>query len=245
MKAIHIDDEKDSLEVMRILLQKHCPQIDLVASVASVDAGLIALKEYQPQLVFLDIEMPSKNGFLLLDELKEYNFEVVMVTGYENYAIKAIKYAALDYLLKPLDARGLVQAVKKAEASNGASTDRLIHYRSLVSEAEDTYNSLMISSKDGYRVIDINDLLCLKSESGSYCVMYFTDGSKEVVSKPLNYFEALLPAEFFYRIHRSHLVNLKKVTSFDAKSSKVKLAGDIELVVSTRKKADFRKKMTN
>jgi hypothetical protein len=131
------------------------------------------------------------------------------------------------------------------DASNGASTDRLIHYRSLVSEAEDTYNSLMVSSKDGYRVIDIRDLVYLKSESGSYCVMYFTDGSKEVVSKPLNYFEALLPADRFYRIYRSHLVNLKKVKSFNAKSSTVKLSVGIELVVSIRKKADFRKKMSN
>ncbi len=107
MKAIHIDDERDSLEVMRILLAECCPQVQLVASVTSVDDGLKVIKEHSPDVVFLDIEMPGKNGLALLDELRDYDFQVVMVTGYEDYALKASKYSALDYLLKPLDADDL------------------------------------------------------------------------------------------------------------------------------------------
>jgi len=221
MKAIHIDDEKDSLEVMRILLEQHCPQVKLAASVSSVDEGLVAIKEHQPQLVFLDIEMPGKNGFALLDELQEYSFNLVMVTGYENYAIKAIKYSALDYLLKPLDAEELKGAVAKALETEDTAKNRLLHYRSLLAKNEDSYNSLMIASTDGYKNIEIDSLVCLKSESGSYCIMYFEDGSKELVSKPLNHFENLLPEDGFFRIHRSHLVNLKKIKSYDSKTSKV------------------------
>lgn len=100
----------------------------------------------------------------------------------------------------------------------------------------------MIASTDGYKNIEIDRLVCLKSESGSYCIMYFEDGSKELVSKPLNHFENLLPEDGFFRIHRSHLVNLKKIKSYDSKTSKVRLTDDRELAVSTRKKSEFRKK---
>jgi two-component system LytT family response regulator len=244
MRAVHIDDEKDSLEVLRILIEQHCPQVELVASATSVDEGISIIKEHEPQLVFLDIEMPGKNGFVLLDELKEHSFQVVMVTGYENYAIKAIKYSALDYLLKPLDALDLVEAVNKAMSTKDTALDRLAHYRGLISKEDDAYSSLMIASSNGYKNIDIHDLMYVKAESGSYSVLYFSDGSKEVVSKPLNHFESILPEDDFFRIHRSHVVNLSCVKAYDIKSATVTLADDAELLVSTRKKSDFRKKIT-
>lgn len=243
MRAIHIDDERDSLDVMRMLLQQHCPQVELVASVTSVDEGLAAIKEHQPQLVFLDIEMPGKNGFVLLDELKDYTFDVVMVTGYENYAIKAIKYSALDYLLKPIDGEDLVEVIKKAQVANTKAAERLGHFRSLASQDDDTYSSLMIASTAGYKSIDIRDLVYLKSESGSYCVMHFADGSKELVSKSLSHFENLLPEDSFCRVHRSHIINIKKVKEYNHSTSIVTMVSGVELTVSNRKKGDFRKKI--
>lgn len=243
MIAIHIDDELDSLEVMQILLKTHCPQIELVASVTSVDQGLSVIKERVVDLVFLDIEMPGKNGFEFLDALQNQTFQVVMVTGYESYAIKAIKYAALDYLLKPLDAADLIKAVEKADRAKESATERLKHYRYLLAQEEEEYSSLMIASESGYRNIDMRDLVYMKSETGSYCLMYLANGTKEVVSKSLNHFEGLLPAKCFFRIHRSHLINLKKIKAYCSRTATVTLEGDVKLLVSTRRKSDFRKKM--
>jgi|AntRauTorckE5430_2_1112549.scaffolds.fasta_scaffold04110_2 two-component system LytT family response regulator len=244
MKAIHIDDERDSLEVMRILLAECCPQVQLVASVTSVDDGIKVIKEHSPDVVFLDIEMPGKNGFVLLDELRDYDFQVVMVTGYEDYALKAIKYSALDYLLKPLDADDLCGAMKKVSTAKEAGLIRLGHYRTLVEQEDDEYNSLMIASSNGYKNIDINDLVYLRSEAGSYCVLYFTDGTKEVVPKSMNHFEGLLPKDRFHRIHRSHIVNIRAVRSFDSQTSEVVLVNDQVMTVSVRKKVGLKQKIS-
>lgn len=243
MKAIHIDDERDSLEVMRILLAECCPQVHLVASVTSVDDGIKVIKEHSPDVVFLDIEMPGKNGFVLLDELRDYDFQVVMVTGYEDYALKAIKYSALDYLLKPLDGVDLFGAMEKVSTAKEAGLIRLGHYRTLAEQEDDEYNSLMIASSNGYKNIDINDLVYLKSEAGSYCVLYFTDGTKEVVSKSMNHFEGLLPKDRFHRIHRSHIVNIRAVKSFDSQANEVVLLNDQIMTVSVRKKVGLKQKI--
>jgi two-component system LytT family response regulator len=243
MKAIHIDDERDSLEVMRILLAECCPQVQLVASVTSVDDGIKVIEEHSPDVVFLDIEMPGKNGFVLLDKLRDHDFQVVMVTGYEDYALKAIKYSALDYLLKPLDADDLCSAIEKVSVAKEAGLIRLGHYRTLVEQEDDEYNSLMIASSNGYKNIDINNLIYLRSEAGSYCVLYFTDGTKEVVSKSMNHFESLLPSERFHRIHRSHIVNITAVRKFDSQTSEVLLLNDEIMTVSVRKKAGLKQKI--
>jgi two-component system LytT family response regulator len=245
MKAIHIDDERDSLEVMRMLLTECCPQVQLVASVTSVDEGMKAIKEHKPDVLLLDIEMPGKNGFALLDELRDYDFQVIMIIGYEDYALKAIKYSALDYLLKPLDADDLCRAVEKVSAAKEAGLIRLGHYRTLLEQEDEEYNSLMIASSNGYKNIDINDLVYLRSEAGSYCVLHFTDGTKEVVPKSMNHFESLLPSKRFHRIHRSHIVNIRAVRSFDSQANEVMLANDKVLTVSVRKKAGLKQKITS
>lgn len=243
MKAIHIDDEIDSLEVMRILLEEYCPQVQLIASVTSVDYGMKAIKEHSPDVVFLDIEMPGKNGFVLLDKLRGYDFQLVMVTGYEDYALKAIKYSALDYLLKPLDADDLCSAIKKVSVAKEAGLVRLGHYRKLAEQEDEEYNSLMIASAIGYKNIDINNLIYLRSEAGSYCVLYFIDGTKEVVPKSMNHFESLLPSERFHRIHRSHIVNITAVRKFDSQTNEVVLLNDETMTVSVRKKAGLKQKI--
>ncbi len=243
MKIIHIDDERDSLEVMKILLAECCLDVELVASVTSVNQGIQAIQEHDPDIVFLDIEMPGKDGFVLLDELSHYDFQVVMVTGYADYALKAIKYSALDYLLKPLDKDDLCEAIIKASSTKETGSLRLRHYKALVDDETNDYDSLMIASSSGFKNININDLIYMKSEAGSYCVLYFQDGTKEVVSKSMNHFEELLPSDRFHRIHRSHLVNIKAVKSFNSKMGEVQLINDEILAVSVRKKTGLKQKV--
>lgn len=244
MRAIHIDDEKDSLEVMRLLLKKCCDNVELVASVSSVKEGILAIKKHKPDIVFLDVEMPGQNGFDLLDELDDTPFQVIMVTGYEHYALKAIKYSALDYLLKPLDADDLKKAIDKAAKMNAASIKRMSHYRELSSDDSQEYNSLMISSAGGYKNIELDKVVYAESQSGNYCIFYMQDGSKEVIAKSLTYYENLLPEDRFHRIHRSHLVNVRQVKSFNTAESTVELKSGPKLQVSHRKRSELRAKVS-
>lgn len=244
MRVIHIDDERDSLEVMRLLLSRCCKEVELVASLGSVKEGIEAIKEHKPDVVFLDVEMPGKNGFDLLDELKSVPFQVIMVTGYEHYALKAIKYSALDYLLKPLDQEELKKAVVKAKNALVDSKNRLNHFRKIAEQDNEEYDSLMVSSATGFKNIKLSDFIYAESQSGSYCVIFLKDGTKEVVAKSLTYYESLLPAKIFYRIHRSHLVNIKEISKFNTSNSTVELStGDI-LQVSQRKRSGLRSKVS-
>ena len=195
--------------------------------------------------MFLDVEMPGENGFSLFSKLKHRSFHTIMVTGYEKYAIRAMKHSALDYLLKPVDADSLVSAVSKLDSKNLLEDPRLAHFNSLYQNELATIKSLMIMTQSGFKNILFENIVYVKSESGGYSIFHFADGTAELVSEPLAYFEELLAASAFLRVHRSHMVNLTKITRYDKKDSLVHLQGDIVLEVSVRKQSDLRKKMIN
>lgn len=229
---------------MRILLKRCCKEVKLVASVSSVQEGILAIKEHKPDVVFLDVEMPGENGFELLDQLGEVPFQVIMVTGYEHYALKAIKYSALDYLLKPLDEEDLKGAMDKAKKVLVDSKDRLNHYRKIATGDTDEYDSLMVSSAGGYKNIKLSDLVYAESQAGNYCIFYMKDGSKEVIARSLTYYENLLPEDRYHRIHRAHLVNVKEVKQFHKTESTVELTTGVVLQVSQRKRSELKAKVS-
>jgi two-component system LytT family response regulator len=241
--AVLIDDENDSIEVMQLLLGKHCPNVKIVAWANSVDAGLEIINEFNPHLVFLDVEMPGKNGFELLKEIVNPDFHVIMVTGYENYAIKAIKYSALDYILKPVDAEDLINAVAKLDPQRMSKDPRIAHFNELIKEDKVAYNKLMISSLGGFKNVTLNNIVYMESQAGNYCVFHLENGDSEVVTKSMSFFEKLLPDNKFYRIHRSHIVNLSKVVKYEGHTGEVVLVNDIQLTVSVRNRGEFKKKI--
>ena len=170
IKAIHIDDEQDSLEVMKLLLDRYCPNVDLVASADTVDKGIELVKIHHPHLVFLDVEMPGKNGFELLEAIPTVNFHTIMVTGYSNYALKAIKYLAIEFLLKPIDSEELINAINKLDPKNLLEDPRLANFSGLVQKCATDYSSLIIASSSGYKKILLEDISHIISETGNYTI---------------------------------------------------------------------------
>ena len=222
IRSIIIDDEEKSRKLLENMLEQYCENIDVLASVDSVENGLAAIKQYQPDLVFLDIVMPGEDGFSLLTKLDTINFEVIFTTAYGEYAIKALRENALDYLLKPIDIEELRGSVDRAakkighprgkvETMIGEKLTKLLEkYQSLNIHAD----KIGIPTENGLIFISINDIALCKAE-GNYTEIYFVDTVKrEVVSKTLKEFEKLLESHNFLRVHRSYLINLNNVKEY-------------------------------
>ena len=222
IRSIIIDDEEKSRKLLANMLEEYCENIMIVASVESVESAVNSIKQFQPDLVFLDIVMPGEDGFSLLTKLDEIKFEVIFTTAYGEYAIKALRENALDYLLKPIDVEELRNAVNRArkkishrsntiETTIGEKMTRLLEkYHSLNIQAD----KIGIPTENGLIFISINDIALCKAE-GNYTEIYFVDTvKKEVVSKTLKEFEKLLESYNFLRVHRSYLINLNNIKEY-------------------------------
>lgn len=214
MQAIIIDDEQNNRDNLRQLIQKHCPQVEITAACASAAEARQSIEKWQPELVFLDIEMPGENGFSLLESLASVKFEVIFVTAYDHYGVKAIKFSALDYLLKPIDIAELEKAVKKAEEKinlqqENERTRHLLRNKNLPDENK----TLALSLSDKIEFVEIRSIIRCEAEN-NYTTFFLTDGQKLVVSKTLKEFDELLAPYHFLRVHQSHLINLNQVKSF-------------------------------
>lgn len=218
IKAVIVDDEEGSRSTLSWLLERHCPDVRIVGEADDVEEAAVLIEEEQPQLVFLDIELHSGTGFDVLERLTFRAFELVMITAYNEYAIKAFQYSALHYLLKPVDVEQLKQAVERARVlitKEGSSASDFKRIQTLVDyfrQPTDRLNRLTVPIANGFRLIQINDIVRLESD-GSYTVFHFASKSKVVASRAMRNFEEMLDARFF-RIHRTHLVNLEFVVAF-------------------------------
>lgn len=242
LKTILVDDEQDSIRVLELYLEKYCPNVEIVATAQNVDDALLVIDKEKPHLVFLDIEMPDKNGFELLKTVDDLNFHTIIVTGYEKYAVQAIKYAAIDYLLKPISAQDLKDAVAKVDPLTLQNDPRTSHLFELLSNPISTYTKLVIPSHNGFKSLEIDDIVSLQAMEGSYTVLKMADGDRIVASKALTYFEEVLPEKAFFRAHRSHMVNLAFVLSFDSKADEIRLKNKEVFSVATRKRSAFRER---
>jgi len=215
IKAIIVEDEKKSRETLKGLLSKYCSQVVLLAEADSYRKGIEVIREFPPDVVFLDIQMPDGSGFKLLEEVGEVKFEVVFTTAFDQFAIKAIKYSALDYLLKPIIPQELVNAVKKAEEkkSNRQRNSNVDVLLENVNSPEQDPHKIVLATAEKIHVIDINDIIRCESDN-YYTYFYFTDGNKLLVSKTLKENEELLSHHNFIRPHKSHLINAKYIKSF-------------------------------
>jgi two-component system LytT family response regulator len=239
LKAVLIDDEESNLSSLREKLTKHCPQVSILACCDNAVSGSEAINTLQPDLVFLDIEMPVTNGFLMLQQLQNKDFELIFVTAYDHYAIRAIKYSALDYLLKPIVVEELKDAVAKAENKRNHPPGNPQIELLLEHLQKNSSRRIAIPTGEGLAFIRVDEIIYLEA-SINYTHIYLEDKRRFLVSRTLKEFEDILPEETFLRIHHSHIINKNFVERYiRGEGGQVVMQQGITLDVSKRKKADF------
>ena len=237
INAVIIDDEQNNIDNLKSLLLKNCGEVEISGTAINAKEGRKIIMHNNPDLVFLDIQMPGENGFELLQSLSKYSFDVVFVTAFDQYGIKAVKFAAVDYLLKPIDIEELKIAVKKAEEkkAKGYQNNQVNNLLQLLRDNRDEHR-IALSSTQEIRYVKPSDIIRCES-SNNYTTFYLTSGEKLLISKPIYFYEELLNDYGFICCHQSHLVNRKFVTSFIKEDNGYLLLEDnTRLPVSKQKK---------
>lgn len=241
LTAILIDDETNSRNALRQKLTNHCPGVAIIAECENGEQGIVNIEAKKPDIVFLDVEMPRMNGFTMLQQLKNKNFEVIFITAYDHYAIKAIKVSALDYLVKPVEVADLKMAVEKAsQKRNLAVTNNRVELllQNFLDE-KTAHQRIAIASMEGLIFVITNDIIYLEANS-NYTNFYLIGNRKITASKTLKDFEELLPDSIFIRIHHSYLINKNGVEKYiKGEGGQVVMKNGVTLDVARRKKDEF------
>lgn len=239
LRAIIIEDEAYSRELLHQLIVDYCEEVEIVGTAEDVYAGIQAVKELKPDLVFLDIEMPGGDGFEILKVFDPIPFKVIFVTGYEQYAIRAIRYSALDYLLKPVNIQELQLAVKKAREQQQLQQLTVQSLKWNMQAKNRDWGRLVIHTDQEHFLINISDIIYLKAQ-GSYVFFHLENDQKRLASHPLSYYEDILPTEQFFRVHHSYIVNCKKVVSVSGgRGGDILLNGEVSIPIAFRRKSTF------
>lgn len=239
MKAIIVDDEERARRSLETLLVTHCKEVQVMEQCANVPKAVLSIKQHQPDVVFLDIDMPEFSGFELLNFFDAVNFEIVFVTAHSEYAVQAFEYSAVDYLLKPVQVDKLKASVQKVE--------NRLHNHNMKQRLEvlqqnfksDEFSRIALPVSDGLLFVEVNNIAQLQAD-GAYTQVYIADGSKLLVSKKLKFFEDLLAKRRnFFRIHRSHLINLNFVKKYKRLESFIEMDNGSNMPVSKERKKEF------
>jgi two-component system LytT family response regulator len=241
IKSIIVDDEKHGRENLAGILRQYCPDVDLLGEADSVDAAVLLIQKHNPDLVFLDIEMPKANGFQLLERFKDFRFEVIFVTAYDNYAIKAIRFSAADYILKPINLNDLQVAVNKV-AKRIQQKQENQRMKQLVYNISQPQNPRIgLPTGDRIEFIEVQKIIRCQGE-GNYSHIYFEGNKHLLVAKTLVEFEDLLQEYSFFRVHKTHLVNLKQVIAYEKTDGGIlQLSNGDKVPISRRRKEDVQK----
>ncbi|MDX2283571.1 MAG: LytTR family DNA-binding domain-containing protein [Bacteroidia bacterium] len=244
LKAVLIDDEPDSIAVLSFLLAAHCPEVEVVAACGDGQAGLEAIRQLQPDLVFLDIEMPRMNAFQLLDHFPDLPFRLIFVTAYDQFAVKAFRYAALDYLLKPVNPEELKEAVAKAVQLPQMDPRQLEILRGQLEPGKQQPLRLLLPLRQGYSVVNPDDILYCESE-GSYTRLYLANAEVCLVTRILGDVSKTLEGSHFFRTHKSWLVNLNHVQRFfKTEGAYVVMRDGRQIPLARNRRDDFLRLMT-
>lgn len=244
LNAIIVDDEEFARSSLYFLLQENCENVHIAGIAKSVNEARNLLSQHAIDLIFLDIAMPSENGFELIPQAQIANATVIFTTAYDQYALKAIKANALDYLLKPIDIDELKEAVNKATKYiklNKTENNRNESLKNLANDLSDrtAIKKITLPSGQGYRLVDIDDIIHIEADS-NYSVFHLVNLEKIAVSKVLKDYEEILPENRFIRIHKSSIVNLKYVKEYNSKNGlQVILNNGEAITVSRRRASDF------
>lgn len=247
IKAIIVDDELGARESLSKMIEKNCKQIEVVAKADSMLSAFEAITNKEPDLVFLDIEMPNGNAFDLLEKFKNINFNIIFTTAYDHYAIKAIKFSAIDYILKPIDPEELITAVKRFENQRGQKESLDKQFKTLLSNVkpENKLKKVGIPDGDGLIFINLSDIIRCDSD-GNYTFFILTSGKKIIASRTLGEYEQMFADDNFFRIHRSHLINLEHVKKYiKGEGGYVVMTDNSQVEVSRRNKTDFLEKLSH
>ncbi|MBF9220692.1 LytR/AlgR family response regulator transcription factor [Hymenobacter ruricola] len=248
MKAVIIEDELHSREFLKNVLQELCPEVELLGTAESVPTGVALLNRTRPDLVFLDIEMQSGTGFDLLQQVGRGDFAVVFTTAYDHYALQAIKFSAIDYLLKPLDLDELQAAVGKVRdrlarpaPAGPTALDQLL---ATLSQPARVPQTITLATSDGLEFVPLSSIVRIEA-AGAYSTFYLKGEKKIVVSKNLKEYEGMLPAGQFFRVHNSHIINLAEVRRMVRTDGGYAVMSDgATVLISPKKKDEFLQLMT-
>ena len=241
MKAVIVDDEQMSRQTLHKLLELYCPKVEIIGEAGSADEAFELIEKESPSVVFLDVEMPYGSGFDLLARFSDINFEVIFVTAFDQYALRAIKSCALDYLLKPINAEELISAVNKLEEKENLVSNKLNIETFLknLQRIDSDNNQIVIPTSDGFEFVEIDEIIRFEAD-GRYTNIHLNDGSKNLICKNLKEFELLLEGHDFFRSHHSHLVHMKYVKSYSKSDGGFLKMKEGSLVpISRRKKEAF------
>jgi two-component system LytT family response regulator len=245
IKAVIVDDEQNARETLRNIIGKYFDDITILGEADDVQAGVEMIEKQQPQVVFLDIQMPSGNGFDLLMQLSEINFHVIFTTAFDNYAIRAFKFSAFDYLLKPIKIKDMRETIDrlKLEMDNAKSPhSRLKVLIDNYSNTDGKIKKLVIPSMEGFEVVKLEDIIRCEGER-NYTRVIISESNNILVSRTLKEYEELLSDHGFFRIHQSSLINLHHVKKYlKGGGGRVEMTDGVELTVSRYRKEAFVKR---
>ena len=215
IKCILVDDENNALEMMEWLLRTYCPQVEIAAMCSSAEQGIEAIHKHQPDVVFLDIEMPKMNGFDMLEQFDELFFDVVFCTAYDQFALKAFRYSALNYLLKPVDPDDLKATVQRIEKVRSVPTREQFEMllQNIRQSGKTTPQRIALTHNDGLLFVQTDDIIYCEAES-NYTNVVLAGGKKILVSKVLKEIDEALSGPDFYRVHSSFLININRIKKF-------------------------------
>ncbi|GAB3923675.1 LytR/AlgR family response regulator transcription factor [Larkinella terrae] len=213
IKAVIIDDEAHCRETLSMQLEKYCPEIQVVAQFRSAPEGLRFLVEQAPDVLFLDVEMPVMNGFELLEQLTTIPFDVIFTTGYDSYAIKAIRFSALDYLLKPIDKDDLRKAVAKIKRPSEQQMAQQIELLLQKLDTKKVLQKIALPTNQGFEMVPIEAIIRCEADN-NYTHVILKTGKPLLVSRTLKEIEELLEGSSFLRVHQSHLINLNEILRY-------------------------------
>ncbi len=241
IRTVLVDDEKNALEMMEWLLKTYCPQVEIAAMCSSAEEAITAIKKLQPDVVFLDIEMPRMNGFDMLEQFEELSFDVVFCTAYDQFALKAFRYSALNYLLKPVDPDELINTVQRIEKIKTVPTreqfDLLL--QNIRHTGKSTPQRIALTHNDGMIFVPTADIIYCEAES-NYTSVYLAGGKKIVVSKVLKEIDEALNGPDFYRVHSSFLININRIKKFvRGDGGYLVMDNDANISISRSRKQEF------
>ncbi|HEY4336282.1 MAG TPA: LytTR family DNA-binding domain-containing protein [Puia sp.] len=245
IKTILVDDEVDSVRILQRLLETYCPKVSIVGAAGGVESALELIHETRPDLVLLDIEMSQGNAFDLLNQLLPLTFQVIFVTAFDNYAIRAFKYSAVDYLLKPVDIDDLRDAIArvKEEPETKDLAEQMKILLNNVGMLHLAQQKMAIPTVTGLNFVPVQDILRFEAK-GNYTIIYLATGDTVMATRTIREYEEVLPENIFCRIHSSHIINLTRIEKYQkGRGGSVLMEDGTAIEVAARRREEFLRRL--